>query len=111
MPPFQGMLRKDLVVDVDELMPHGSKCSQDIAGLSDESLDKQYADCVNKIFSWSHFRELKQQIRRQDLDPALSEMRRLSAAFDFPEKNFKVIHVAGTNGKGSVSLKVATSLE
>lgn len=45
------------------------------------------------------------------MDPALNEMRKLIEAFDYPEKSFKVIHVAGTNGKGSVSLKIATSLE
>ena len=45
------------------------------------------------------------------MDPALNEMRRLCEAFDNPEKSFKVIHVAGTNGKGSVSLKLATCLE
>lgn len=45
------------------------------------------------------------------MDPALNEMRKLSEALGNPEKSFKVIHVAGTNGKGSVSLKVATCLE
>ena len=50
-------------------------------------------------------------IKREDMDPALIEMRRLAAYFGNPEKSFRVIHVAGTNGKGSVSLKVARGLE
>lgn len=38
-------------------------------------------------------------------------MRRMAAVCDDPQNHVKVIHVAGTNGKGSVSLKVAKSLE
>ena len=38
-------------------------------------------------------------------------MRLLAGFFGNPQKEFKIIHVAGTNGKGSVSLKVATCLE
>ena len=41
----------------------------------------------------------------------LPEMRKLAKAFDNPQDTLKVIHVAGTNGKGSVSMKVARSLE
>ena len=45
------------------------------------------------------------------MDPFLSEMRRAAAVFGDPQTSFKVIHVAGTNGKGSVSIKVARQLE
>lgn len=45
------------------------------------------------------------------MDPRLIEMRRLAACFDNPQLKLKIIHVAGTNGKGSVSLKVARGLE
>ncbi len=41
----------------------------------------------------------------------LHEMRKLTASFGDPQNDLKIIHVAGTNGKGSVSLKVAKSLE
>ena len=41
----------------------------------------------------------------------LQEMRKLAASFGNPQNDMKIIHVAGTNGKGSVSLKVAKSLE
>ncbi len=35
----------------------------------------------------------------------------LCAAFNFPEKKFRSIHVAGTNGKGSVTTKIASALQ
>ena len=31
--------------------------------------------------------------------------------FGDPHRNFKIVHVAGTNGKGSVTLKTAVALE
>ncbi len=40
----------------------------------------------------------------------LDEMRDLDAKFGHPSKAFLVVHVAGTNGKGSVTTKIATSL-
>jgi len=38
-------------------------------------------------------------------------MRALTAYFGNPENKFKSIHIAGTNGKGTVSLKTARVLE
>ncbi len=35
---------------------------------------------------------------------------RIHALLDYPSKKYKVIHVAGTNGKGSVSTKIAKGL-
>jgi dihydrofolate synthase/folylpolyglutamate synthase len=35
----------------------------------------------------------------------------LSEAIGNPHQRMKIVHVAGTNGKGSVSLKIATCLE
>jgi dihydrofolate synthase / folylpolyglutamate synthase len=40
----------------------------------------------------------------------LENMSKANAFLNFPDKNFKSIHVAGTNGKGSVTTKVASSL-
>ena len=40
----------------------------------------------------------------------LSRMNELDALFGFPSKSFRSVHVAGTNGKGSVSTKIATCL-
>ncbi|TYZ58453.1 hypothetical protein PybrP1_007971 [[Pythium] brassicae (nom. inval.)] len=41
----------------------------------------------------------------------IENMRQLSAAFGDPAARFPVVHVAGTNGKGSVSFKLAKALE
>ncbi|EEY58400.1 folylpolyglutamate synthase, putative [Phytophthora infestans T30-4] len=41
----------------------------------------------------------------------LENMQKLNAAFGDPASQFEIIHVAGTNGKGSVAFKVAKALE
>jgi len=41
----------------------------------------------------------------------LSTMEKLVAYFDHPERSFKSIHIAGTNGKGSTATKIAKGLE
>lgn len=41
----------------------------------------------------------------------LATIFKLSEALSFPERTFKSIHVAGSNGKGSVAIKIATALE
>uniref|UniRef100_A0AAV1U6S8 Mur ligase central domain-containing protein n=1 Tax=Peronospora matthiolae TaxID=2874970 RepID=A0AAV1U6S8_9STRA len=41
----------------------------------------------------------------------LENMQQLNAAFGDPASQLEVVHVAGTNGKGSVALKVAKALE
>lgn len=41
---------------------------------------------------------------------SLERMRKLSLKLGNPEKNFKSIHIAGTNGKGSTTTKIAEGL-
>lgn len=41
----------------------------------------------------------------------LQNVQRLQRLLDFPDRSFASIHVAGTNGKGSVCIKIATALE
>ena len=41
----------------------------------------------------------------------VDRMKRLSTYFGNPENQLKIIHVAGTNGKGTISLKTARVLE
>ncbi len=41
----------------------------------------------------------------------LTNMRRLSSAFERPEQKYETIHVAGSNGKGSVVTKIARAHE
>jgi dihydrofolate synthase/folylpolyglutamate synthase len=49
-------------------------------------------------------------LERLGMKFGLDNMRALCAALDHPERTFRSIHVAGTNGKGSVSAMVATAL-
>lgn len=41
----------------------------------------------------------------------LSNSQRLNAALNFPDQSYEVIHVAGTNGKGSTTKKIAAALQ
>jgi len=43
--------------------------------------------------------------------PGLSDMIVLDRSLGYPSRSFASVHVAGTNGKGSVSLKMARTLE
>ena len=43
--------------------------------------------------------------------PGLSRIRKLMRLLDNPEKNMKLIHVVGTNGKGSVSAMISSVLK
>lgn len=42
--------------------------------------------------------------------PGLGNMLALDEALGFPSRNFKTVHIAGTNGKGSVSHMIASAL-
>lgn len=65
--------------------------------------------CLNKIFGWAVYRK-KDVKERKELN--LNNMRDFAELFGNPHKGkFKIIHVAGTNGKGSVSLKTAKTLQ
>ena len=44
------------------------------------------------------------------LKSSLDNMREVCSALGNPQDSYKVIHVAGTNGKGSVCLKTAAAL-
>ena len=44
------------------------------------------------------------------IKPGLSRIRRLLELLDHPEKNYRAVHVTGTNGKGSVSAMLAAIL-
>jgi dihydrofolate synthase/folylpolyglutamate synthase len=47
---------------------------------------------------------------RNEIDLGLGRMFRILCALRHPERNFKVIHVAGTNGKGSTCQYLAKGL-
>jgi dihydrofolate synthase/folylpolyglutamate synthase len=71
---------------------------------------EKYAECLRRIFTWNMFRQSKgTNIDRFELN--LNSMLDLSSKFGNPHLDFKSIHIAGTNGKGSVTIKTATALQ
>lgn len=60
-----------------------------------------YKACLDILYS----------LRAKGIKSSLQTARLLSQALHFPEKSFKSIHIAGTNGKGSVATKIAACLE
>src|SRR5690606_18021117 len=67
-----------------------------------------YNDTLNWMFSQlpMYQRQGKSAFRKD-----LSNTLKLAAHLHFPERNFKSIHVAGTNGKGSISHMLASILQ
>jgi dihydrofolate synthase/folylpolyglutamate synthase len=56
------------------------------------------------------FHSTVNSLGRAGMHFGLARMRRVMSAFDHPENAFQSIHVAGTNGKGSVSAMLASVL-
>ena len=67
-----------------------------------------YQDTLNWMFSQL---PMYQRQGKSALKNDLSNTLKLSQYLGFPEKNFKSIHVAGTNGKGSTSHMLASVLQ
>ena len=65
-------------------------------------------DCVNRIFQQQIWRD--NPTRREEMTMDLPDFRKLTTYFRNPQNNLKIIHVAGTNGKGTVSLKISRCL-
>lgn len=61
-----------------------------------------YADLIQKLFKVNLFGGVKL---------GLQNARQLQKVLNFPDQSYKTIHVAGTNGKGSVSIKIARALQ
>jgi len=55
-------------------------------------------------------RSLLARLPQLEVKPGLRRIRRLLVFLDHPERRFKAIHVAGTNGKGSVVAMLASIL-
>lgn len=69
---------------------------------------------LSAIFSMKYKILLEQLYSRtasQGLKLGLDNMHTMTKALGDPQHSFKSIHVAGTNGKGSVCTKIATALE
>lgn len=67
-----------------------------------------YAETIDYLYSRT---PQFQQIGAAAYKPGLDTVEKLAAAFDNPQRNYKVIHVGGTNGKGSTSHTLAAILQ
>ena len=80
-------------------------------GITFEILKKQimnYQETLNWLFAQlPMYQREGQAAYKANLDNTLQ----LDEYFRHPHKNFKTIHVAGTNGKGSVSHMLASILQ
>lgn len=63
---------------------------------------KTYPELIQELFQLNLFSGHKD---------GLVNMARLNQILDEPDRSYKIIHVAGTNGKGSVSTKIAKALQ
>jgi dihydrofolate synthase / folylpolyglutamate synthase len=61
-----------------------------------------YSELLNKLFNVNLFSGIKL---------GLQNCSAIDEALNFPSKKFRSVHIAGTNGKGSVSTKIAKALE
>lgn len=59
-------------------------------------------DMIDRLFKTALFRETTRDLKRAEL---------LSSLLAHPERSFPTVHIAGTNGKGSVATKIAKALE
>ncbi|CRH01151.1 dihydrofolate synthase/folylpolyglutamate synthase, putative [Plasmodium relictum] len=60
---------------------------------------KTYSECLNKLY------------KTHSLKLSLDNPKKLSESFDNPCDKYKTIHIAGTNGKGSVCYKIYSCLK
>jgi dihydrofolate synthase/folylpolyglutamate synthase len=65
-------------------------------------MDYSYTQLLNKLYAVNLHSGVKM---------GLANILLLDKLFDHPSKKFKSIHIAGTNGKGSVATKMAAALE
>jgi len=63
--------------------------------------DKAYRDCLNSMYS----------LRRFGIKLGLATIKDILSALGNPQNNYSCIHVAGTNGKGSVASALASILQ
>ena len=63
--------------------------------------DRSYQQCLNEMFN----------LRRFGIKLGLETIRQILAGLGNPQEKFRTIHVAGTNGKGSVAAILASILQ
>ena len=75
-----------------------------------EKLQLSYVECLRKIFTWNVYRHVgPAATARSELN--LNKMLALSAQFGNPHLSIPCVHIAGTNGKGTVTIKTAAALQ
>ncbi len=76
--------------------------------MRDEGLDVEYAETLDYLFSQL---PMFQRVGAAAYKADLSNTRALCSMLDHPEQSLKFIHIAGTNGKGSVAHMIASVLQ
>jgi dihydrofolate synthase/folylpolyglutamate synthase len=61
-----------------------------------------YTTCLSKLYNLNKTGGMKL---------GLNNIIRLADCFNNPQRNYRIVHIAGTNGKGSVSIKSAATLQ
>jgi len=74
------------------------------------SVNEQYNQLLKKLYSWNSSRQ-RTLGAAFHLKSDLEAMKGLADIMGHPERKYKTVHVGGTNGKGSISLKCAVALE
>lgn len=67
----------------------------------------KYSEAINYMYSQL---PMFHRIGKEALKKDLTNIKQLCNYFEHPEKSLKCIHIAGTNGKGSVSHMLASVL-
>ncbi|MDX1435546.1 MAG: folylpolyglutamate synthase/dihydrofolate synthase family protein [Anaerolineales bacterium] len=75
-----------------------------------QSLEPAYQEALDYLYSYIDF-SLTRESRYSPDRFNLARVRELMATLSNPQNNYKIIHVAGTKGKGSVSAFCASALE
>ena len=69
--------------------------------------NKNYTQVLFELEQWGNYESSAQSRDISKLDG----IKRLLRDLDNPEKNFKIIHIAGTNGKGLTAAMISRLLE
>lgn len=94
---------KEFIDDADGRGKNGSEPSAAGNGFSDEA----YNELVSRLFS--RFKSF-QTAGREAYHPGMQSMELFDSLIGHPHRKYRTIHVAGTNGKGSVSNMLAVAL-
>jgi dihydrofolate synthase/folylpolyglutamate synthase len=73
-------------------------------------IEPQYQDTLDYLYSYIDY-SLKKSFRYSPDKFDLGRMRDFMAALGNPEREYKILHVAGTKGKGSVSALCASAIQ